>query len=73
MFNNIFWCLVSRATIGITDCEAVDSLRDRDNASGIGDNSAKIGNNLAEIGDTSAKISDDAAGIVDIAAKVMPC
>ena len=36
-----------------------DSLRDRDNAVGIGDNSAEIG--------------DGAAGIVDIAVNVIPC
>ena len=34
MFNNVVRCLVSRATIGITD-----HLRDRNNAAGIGDNS----------------------------------
>ena len=43
-----------------------DRLRDRDNASGIGDNSAEIGDNSTEIG-------DGAAGIVDIAANVIPC
>ena len=42
----------------IGDRAAVDSLRDRDNAAGIGDNSAEIG--------------DGAAGIVDIAANVIP-
>ena len=57
MFNNVLWCLASRATIG--DRAAADRLRDRDNAEGIGDNSAEIG--------------DGAAGIVDIAANVIPC
>ena len=57
MFNNVLWCLASRATIG--DRAAVDRLRDHDNAAGIGDNSAEIG--------------DGAAGIVDIAANVIPC
>ena len=47
-------------------------LRDRDNATGIGDNSAEIGDGSAEIGDSSAEIGDDAAGIVDIAANVIP-
>ena len=42
----------------IGDRAAVDSLRDRDNATGIGDNSAEIGN--------------DAAGIVDIATNAIP-
>ena len=42
----------------IGDRAAVDSLRDCDNAAGIGDNSAEIG--------------DDAAGIVDIATNVIP-
>ena len=62
MFNNVLWCLASRTTIG--DRAAADRLRDRDNATGIGDNSAEIGDNSAEIG-------DDAAGIVDIAANVI--
>ena len=66
MFNNVLWCLASRATIGIAACGAADRLRDRDNAAGIGDNSAEVGNNSAEIG-------DGAAGIVDIAANVVPC
>ena len=57
MFNNILWCLESRATIG--DSAAADRLMDRDNAAGIGDNSAEI--------------DDGAAGIVDIAANVIPC
>ena len=61
MFNNVLWCLASRATIG-----AADRLRYRDNAAGIGDNSAEVGDNSAEIG-------DGAAGIVDIAANVIPC
>ena len=60
MFNNVLWCLVSRATIGIAaSAAAADRLRDRDNAAGIGDNSAEIG--------------DGAAGIVNIAANVIPC
>ena len=66
MFNNVLWCLASRATIGIAVSAAADRLRDRDNASGIGDNSAEIGDGAAEIG-------DGAAGIVDIAASVIPC
>ena len=61
MFNNVLWCLASRATIGVAD-----RLRDCDNAAGIGNNAAGIGNNSAEIG-------DDTAGIVDIAANVIPC
>ena len=77
-FNNVLWCLASRATIG--DRAAADRLRDRDSAAGIGDNSAEIGDNSAEIGDNSAEIGDNsaeivdgAAGIVDIAANVIPC
>ena len=66
MFNNVLWCLASRATIGVAASVAADRLRDRDNAAGIGDNSAEIGDNSAEIG-------DGAAGIVDIAANVIPC
>ena len=66
MFNNVLWCLVSRATIGIADRAAADRLMDRDNAAGIGDNTAGIDDNSTEIG-------DDAAGIVNIAAKVIPC
>ena len=42
----------------INDRAAADRLKDRDNATGIGNNSAEIG--------------DDAAGNVDIAAKVTP-
>ena len=53
-------CIGARVAV---DCL---SLRDRDNAAGIGDNSA-------EIGDSSAEIGDGAAGIVDIAANVIPC
>ena len=64
MFNNVLWCLASRATIGVRG--AADRLRDRDNAAGIGDNSAEVGDNSAEIG-------NGAAGIVDIAANVVPC
>ena len=56
----------------IGDGTAADRLRDRGNASGIGDNSAEIGGNSAEIGDSSAEMGDDAAGIVDIAANVIP-
>ena len=59
MFNNVLWCLASRATIGITASAAADRLRHRYNAAGIGNNSAEIG--------------DDAAGIVDIAANVISC
>ena len=59
IFNNVLWCLVSRATIIIATSAAADHLRDRENATGIGDNSAEIGN--------------DATGIIDIAAKVIPC
>ena len=59
MLDNVLWCLVSHATIGIGDCAAADRLRDRDNSAGIGDNSTEIG--------------DDTAGIVDIAVKVIPC
>ena len=57
MFNNVLWCLVSRATIG--DRAAAYRLRDRDNS--------------AEIGDNSTEIGDDAAGIVDITTNVIPC
>ena len=57
MFNNVLWCLASRATIG--DSAAADRLRDRDNGAGISDNYAEIG--------------DGGAGIVDIAANVIPC
>ena len=64
MFNNVLWCLASRATIGAR--EVADRLGDRDNAAGIGDNSTEVGDNSAEIG-------DGAAGIVDIAANVIPC
>ena len=49
----------------IGDRAAADRLRDRGNATGIGDNSAEIGDNSAEIG-------DEAAGVVDIAANVIP-
>ena len=66
MFNNVLWCLASRATIGIGDCAAADRLRDRDKAGGIGANSAEISNN-------SEEIDDGAAGIVDIAVNVIPC
>ena len=59
MFNNVLWCLASRATIGIAARAAADRLRDSDNVAGIGDNSAEIG--------------DGAAGIVDIAANLIPC
>ena len=45
MFNNVLWCLASRATIGV-----------RANAAGMGDNSAEIGDNSAEIGDDAAGI-----------------
>ena len=53
MFNNILWCLASRATIG-----------DRTNATGIGDNSAEIGDNSAEIGDDAAGIINIAAKVI---------
>ena len=66
MFNNVLWCVASRATIG-------DRLRDRDNAVGIGDNSTEIGDGATGIGDGAAGIGDGAAGIVDIAANVIPC
>ena len=66
MFNNVLWCLTSRATIGVAASAAADRLRDWDNAAGIGDNSAKIGDNYVEIG-------NGAAGFVDIAANVIPC
>ena len=56
----------------IGDRAAADRLRDRDNASGIGDNSAEMGDNSAEIGNNSAEIGEDAAGIFDIAANVIP-
>ena len=65
MFNNVLWCLGSRATIGVSASATADRLRDRDNAAGIGDNSAEICDNSAEIG-------DGAAGIVNIAANVIP-
>ena len=38
MFNNVLWCVASRATIG--DGTAADRLRDRDNATEIGDGTA---------------------------------
>ena len=59
MFNNVLWCLVSRATIGVAPSAPADRLRDRDNS--------------AEIGDNSAEIGDGAAGIVDNAANVILC
>ena len=62
MFNNVLWCLASRATNGV----GARTAADRGSAAGIGDNSAEIGDNSAEIG-------DGAAGIVDIAANVIPC
>ena len=51
------YCNDRRRRIG--DHAAVDRLRDRDNAAGIGDNSVEIG--------------DGAAVIVDITANVIPC
>ena len=45
MFNNVLWCLASRATIGI----AADRLRDRDNAARISDYSAEIGDGAANV------------------------
>ena len=68
MFNNVLWCLASRATIGV----AASATARPPIASGIGDNSAEIGDNPAEIGYNSAEIGDDAAEIVDIAANVIP-
>ena len=59
MFNNVLWCLASRATNRGATSAAADRLRDRGNVAVIGDNSKEIG--------------DDAAGIVDIAANVIPC
>ena len=59
MFNNVLWCLASRATIGVAASATADRLRDRDNAAGIGDNSEEIG--------------DGATGIIYIAANVIPC
>ena len=66
MFNNVLWCLSSRATIGVAVSAAADRLKDRDNAAGIGDNAAEMCINSAEIGDGTA-------GIVDIAANVISC
>ena len=45
MFDNVLWCLASRATIG--NRAATDRLKDRDIAAGIGDNSAEIGDEAA--------------------------
>ena len=59
MFNNVLWCLASRATIGVAASAPTGRLRDRDNS--------------AEIGDNSAEIGDGAAGIVDIPENVIPC
>ena len=59
MFNNVLWCLASRATISVAESAPADRLRDRDNS--------------AEITDNSAEIGDGAAGIVDIAVNVIPC
>ena len=59
MFNNVLHCLVSCATVGISDCVAADRLRDYDNA--------------ARISASSTEVGDDATGIVDIATKVIPC
>ena len=55
MFSNVLWCLASRTTIN--DCAAVDRLRDRDNAAGIGDNSTEIGNGAAVIVDIAVKVT----------------
>ena len=59
MFNKILRCLVSRATIDIATSATAYCLKDRNNATGIGDNSAEI--------------RDDAAGNINIAAKVILC
>ena len=59
MFNNVLWCLVSCATIGVAASATADRLRDSDNTAGIGNNSAEIGNGTT--------------GFVDIAANVIPC
>ena len=64
MFNNVLWCLASRATIRVA--ASATAQPPPPITSGIGDNSA-------EIGDNSAEICDGAAGIVDIAANVIPC
>ena len=40
----------------IGDRTEADRLRDRDNATGIGDNSAEIGDSSAEIGDIAANV-----------------
>ena len=56
----------------IGDRAAAERLRNRDNATGIGDNSAEIGNNSAEIGDISAEIGDNSAEIGDNSANVIP-
>ena len=53
MFNNVLFCLASRATIG--DGAAADRLRDRDVA-GIGDNSAEIDDGAAGIVDIAANV-----------------
>ena len=47
----------------IGDRAAAERLRNRDNATGIGDNSAEIGDNPTEIGDNSAEIGDISAEI----------
>ena len=78
MFNNVLWCLASRARIGIT-ATATTRQPIGDNSAEIGDNSAEIGNNSAEIGDNSteiganSEIGNETAGIVDIAGNVVPC
>ena len=59
MFNNVLQCLVSHTMIGIVGQAAANHLRDRNNATAIGNNSTEIG--------------DDAAGIVNITTKVIPC
>ena len=67
MCDNVL-CSVSHATIGIAASATANRLRDRDNATRIGNNSAEISDNSAKIGDNSAEISDNSAEIGDDAA-----
>ena len=49
IFNNVFQCLVSCATIGIRDRAATDRLRGRQNSAEIGDEAAGIINITAKV------------------------
>ena len=61
MFNNVLWCLASRATNAVA--ASAPAAADRESATGICDDSAEIGDNSAEIGD----------GAAGIAANMIPC